>query len=139
MRIEILISSRSIDLQRPFLEYLDVGMGALASFTGIVRPEEDTRTITALEYEAYQPMAENIIRRIIEEIATQHPCQFVGVTHRIGTIPVGQAAIHIVASATHRAEAFHMLSQFMDRLKQDVPIWKTRAHDQDPLVLHPPQ
>lgn len=139
MRIDILISSRPIDLQRPFLDYLDFGMGALASFTGVVRPEENNQTITALEYEAYQPMAENTMRRIIEEIATRHPCQFVGVTHRIGTIPVGQAAIQMIASAAHRAEAFAMLSQFMDRLKQDVPIWKNRAHYPDPLLLHSPQ
>jgi molybdopterin synthase catalytic subunit len=138
MQIDILIHSRPIDLH-PFSICLDGGMGALASFTGVVRPEENNQSITALEYEAYQPMAENTMRRIIEEIATRHPCQFVGVTHRIGTIPVGEAAIQMSASAAHRAEAFAMLVQFMDRLKQDVPIWKNRAHYRDPLVLQPPQ
>jgi molybdopterin synthase catalytic subunit len=137
MRIDIVITSQPIDLQRPSADCLDDQTGAVASFTGFVRSSEAGRTISALHYEAYQPMALRLMRRIIEEIATRHPCHSMCVTHRIGIIPVGQAAIHIVSSAGHRAEAFAMLSQFMDRLKQDVPIWKCRALDSNPLPSQP--
>jgi molybdopterin synthase catalytic subunit len=137
MQIDIIITSQPIDLLRPSAESLDDQTGAVACFTGFVRPCEGGRIITALQYDVYQPMAERLMRRIIEEIASRHPCRFVSVTHRIGIIPVGQAAIHVVSSATHRAEAFAMLSQFMDRLKQDVPIWKCRALDSDPLPGQP--
>jgi molybdopterin synthase catalytic subunit len=137
MQIDIVITSQPIDLQRPCPERLDDQTGAVGSFTGFVRSREAGRIITALQYEAYQPMAERLMRRIIEDIASRHPCRFVSVSHRIGIIPVGQAAIHVVTSAAHRAEAFAMLSQFMDRLKQDVPIWKCRALDSDPLPSQP--
>jgi molybdopterin synthase catalytic subunit len=101
------------------------GVGALAEFRGLVRGEESGAPIAGLVYEAYQPMAEREITRILRELATARPVLGVSVVHRVGRVPVGEAAIHIAVAATHRAEAFALLSAFMDRLKQDVPIWKT--------------
>jgi molybdopterin synthase catalytic subunit len=49
------------------------------------------------------------------------------VIHRVGIVPVGEAAIYVGIAARHRAEAFGLLDEFMNRLKQDVPIWKLRA------------
>ena len=103
----------------------DPGVGALAEFTGTVRGEENGSKISALVYEAYQPMAEIIMRRILAELAAVHPCIAARVQHRVGVIRVGEAAIHIAVQARHRAPAFALLAAFMDRLKQDVPIWKT--------------
>jgi molybdopterin synthase catalytic subunit len=101
------------------------GVGALATFTGTVRGSENDQPISALVYEAYQPMAETVMHRLLTELATDHPCHSVFVQHRIGVIRVGEAAIHIAVQAKHRAPAFALLAAFMDRLKQDVPIWKT--------------
>lgn len=101
------------------------GVGALAEFRGLVRGEESGSPIAGLVYEAYQPMAEREIARIVHELASARPVLAVSVVHRIGRVPVGEAAIHIAVAAKHRAEAFALLSAFMDRLKQDVPIWKT--------------
>ncbi len=101
------------------------GVGAVAEFRGLVRGEEKGAPIAALVYEAYQPMAEREITRILDELTTAHPCLGVRVHHRLGRVPVGEAAIYIGVAARHRAEAFTVLSAFMDRLKQDVPIWKT--------------
>lgn len=109
------------------------GVGALAEFSGIVRSEENGRDIAALEYEAYLPMAERVMRDIIVEIGCRQPCLFVRVTHRVGIVPVGETAIHIIVASRHRAEAFAMLAEFMNRLKQDVPIWKRRALSGDEL------
>ena len=102
-------------------------VGALVEFTGIVRSMEEGRTILALRYEAYQPMAENQIRLILNELHAIHPCRRVVVRHRTGVVPVGQAAIYVGVEATHRAAAFALASGFMDRLKKDVPIWKTEV------------
>ena len=103
------------------------GAGALVEFTGIVRGLEEGRPISALRYEAYQPMAENQIRKILNELLALHPCLGVKVVHRLGVIPVGQAAVYIGVESAHRTEAFAVASAFMDRLKQDVPIWKTEV------------
>jgi len=101
--------------------------GAWLEFRGVVRGEENGQPIRALEYEAYAEMAGREIRRLLQDIASRHPCQAVKVIHRIGVIPVGETAIFVGVAAAHRAEAIALLAEFMDRLKQDVPIWKRRA------------
>jgi molybdopterin synthase catalytic subunit len=101
------------------------GVGALVEFRGLVRGEENGHPISALVYEAYQLMAEREITRILDALVTAHPCLAVYVRHRLGRVPVGEAAIYIAVASRHRAEAFTVLASFMDRLKQDVPIWKT--------------
>lgn len=104
---------------------VDAEVGALAEFLGLVRGEENGAAIGGLIYEAYQPMAEREISRIVHQLNAAHPVTGVSVVHRLGRVPVGEAAIYIGVAAKHRAEAFALLTAFMDRLKQDVPIWKT--------------
>jgi molybdopterin synthase catalytic subunit len=125
MNIEIQLTRGAIPSSMP--QELPQGCGAWAEFRGLVRDQENGAPIAALEYEAYSPMAENQMRRIIQDIASRQACLRVRVIHRTGIVPVGEAAIYVGVAAKHRAEAFAMLAEFMDRLKQDVPIWKTRA------------
>lgn len=127
MKVQIEITPRPIDLRRALPQDIAGLAGAVTEFQGLVRGEEDGRVIAALEYEAYSPMAEKVMREVIEEIGKNHPCLFVRVTHRVGIVPVGEIAIHIIATAPHRGPALAMVAEFMDRLKQDVPIWKRRA------------
>jgi molybdopterin molybdotransferase len=101
--------------------------GAWLEFRGVVRNEENGEKISALEYEAYPEMAGRELRRLLEEIASRHPCLAAKVIHRIGIIPVGETAIYVGVAAGHRGEAIALLTEFMDKLKQDVPIWKRRA------------
>jgi molybdopterin synthase catalytic subunit len=101
--------------------------GAQLEFLGVVRGDEAGQPIAALEYEAYPAMAVRQMRRILDELAVLHRCLAVTVVHRLGVIPVGEAAIRVRVAATHRDAALALLTAFMDRLKQDVPIWKVRA------------
>jgi molybdopterin synthase catalytic subunit len=127
MKIEIQITSQPVDARKKLPEEFSGSAGAFAEFSGIVRASENEQKIAALEYEAYSPMAENEMRRILEALAEKFPCLAARVSHRTGIIPVGETAIHIGITAKHRAEAFALLAGFMDRLKQDVPIWKRRS------------
>jgi molybdopterin molybdotransferase len=102
-------------------------LGAWMEFRGVVRGEENGRPISALEYEAYPEMAEREMRRLLEALAVSHPCLAVRVIHRLGQVPVGETAIYLGVAGRHRGEAIALLGEFMDRLKQDVPIWKRRA------------
>ncbi len=72
-------------------------------------------------------MAEREIRRLLETLAAQHPCLAAKVIHRIGIIPAGETAIYVGIASRHRGKPLRLLAEFMDRLKQDVPIWKRRA------------
>jgi molybdopterin molybdotransferase len=101
--------------------------GAWLEFRGVVRDEEGGRKISALEYEAYSPMAEIELRRILESLAKKFPCFATKIIHRTGIIPVGETAIYVGIASAHRGEAIAALAEFMDKLKQDVPIWKRRG------------
>jgi len=102
----------------------DARNGAVVEFAGVVRGVEDGRSITGLDYEAYEPMAVSEMERIAGELREAYPCHSLEVVHRIGRVPVGEASIWVRIEARHRAEAFGLLGEFMERLKRDVPIWK---------------
>ena len=104
-----------------------VGSGAMVRFDGRVRPEENGGPIEALVYEAYMPMAKTQMENILSELAQSWPCISARVRHRVGKVPVGETAVIVEVFSSHRAEAFALASAFMDRLKQDVPIWKLNA------------
>jgi molybdopterin synthase catalytic subunit len=137
MNIEITIVSDFVNTRKPLPKSLVGLTGAMVEFTGVVRGDENGQPIGGLEYEAYRPMAEQTIRAIVEDLGQRHPCLFVRVIHQIGTVPVGGTAVYVVACATHRAAALGMIGDFMDRLKQDVPIWKGRALDTGGYPLPP--
>lgn len=105
----------------------DPASGAAVRFTGTVRAEENGLPIAGLEYEAYEPMASNVITAIFAALDAAHPFQSARFQHRLGFVPVGAAAIIVEVVSKHRAEAFTVASGFMDQLKRDVPIWKVRA------------
>jgi molybdopterin synthase catalytic subunit len=122
MQLTILFTEQTISIANVSL--CD-GAGALLAFQGIVRGVEDGATIGGLLYEIYRPMAERMIRRIVEELDAKHPCHAFQLVHRHGLVPVGEAAIYVRIEASHRSEAIRMLELFMNRLKAEVPIWKS--------------
>jgi molybdopterin molybdotransferase len=101
--------------------------GAWLEFRGAVRDEEKGEKISGLEYEADPEMAVREIRRLLETLSTRHPCLAARVIHRVGIVPAGEAAIYVGIASRHRAEAIALLGEFMDQLKQGVPIWKRRT------------
>ena len=110
----------------PLPSITDSNSGAVVTFSGVVRNEEHNQPITSLFYEAYHPMAETMIRDILRQLSLPHPCTSVDLLHRLGHVPVGEVSLWIRVLAPHRAEAFSLMTHFLDRLKKDVPIWKTK-------------
>ena len=102
--------------------------GALCLFVGVVRDSNEGRATTAIRYEAYGPMAEQEIARILEQLAHEHPGVRVAVRHRVGELSVGEASVAIAAVSPHRAEAFAACRAAIDRIKTTVPIWKKELH-----------
>jgi molybdopterin synthase catalytic subunit/molybdopterin converting factor small subunit len=100
------------------------GMGGLCTFTGVVRNEARGEAIDHLEYEAYPPMAERELQKIVEQIAERWPPVRIALSHRVGRLEIGDAAVMIAAAAPHRADAFEACRFAIDTLKQSVPIWK---------------
>jgi molybdopterin synthase catalytic subunit len=101
------------------------GAGAVVCFEGIVRPLEDGRAIRGLCYEAYEPMAREMLMAIGEEIACRHGLAGLCVEHSKGLVRVGECSLRLQIAGRHRYEALAAMGEFIDRLKMDVPIWKT--------------
>ncbi len=99
-------------------------IGAVVEFQGLVREMEQGDALEGLLYEAYEPMARIVLHRHFEELSQIHPCAAVHFIHRTGWVPVGEASLYVRVLAAHRGEALAFLAEAIDRLKQDVPIWK---------------
>jgi molybdopterin synthase catalytic subunit len=98
--------------------------GAYVLFEGVVRNHHDGKEVESITYEAYRPMAEKEIDRIVRDVQQRFAAVAVAVVHRLGFLRVGDASIAIVCASPHRAEAFEACRMMIDRIKQTVPIWK---------------
>tara|TARA_B110000305_G_C19056873_1_gene455251 strand:- start:275 stop:649 length:375 start_codon:yes stop_codon:yes gene_type:complete len=108
----------------PKLELPTRDTGATVEFRGIVRETEDENCIQGLDYEAYKDMAIAKMTTILSDLLVKHDCLTGVVIHRVGFIPVGESALYMRITSSHRKEAFSCCSEFIDELKKDVPIWK---------------
>lgn len=104
-------------------------IGAALEFHGIVRELENGSALAGLHYEAHEKMARRRLEQHLAELATPHPCAAIHFIHRVGWVPVGEASLYIRVLSAHRGEGLAFLAATVDRLKQDVPIWKiARPH-----------
>lgn len=104
------------------------GAGAVLCFQGIVRPTEDDRNIVALDYETYEPMASKMLSRIGDEVVRRFGLISLCVEHSRGRVEVGQCSFRLRIAAHHRQEGLAAMGAFIDRLKEDVPIWKSPVY-----------
>ncbi|MGH7606616.1 MAG: molybdenum cofactor biosynthesis protein MoaE [Gemmatimonadales bacterium] len=98
--------------------------GGTCVFLGTVRAGPTDADVTAIEYSAYDAMAEAEIERLLAETRVRWPEARVALRHRLGRVPVGEASIAIVAVAAHRADAFAACRYVIDEAKVRVPVWK---------------
>ena len=101
-----------------------VSAGAVASFLGTVRNENQGHQVDHLEYEAYEPLAVKSFQQIADESSQIWPETHLAVHHRIGRLNIGDASVAIAAASPHRANAFSSCRYAIERIKQIAPIWK---------------
>lgn len=105
-------------------------VGGVAMFVGTVRDHNDGRPVSLLEYQAYEAMAVKQMERIGRRIQEETPGVRLCALHRVGALEVGETAVICVAGAAHRDEAFSACRRLIDRIKDEVPVWK-REHGPD--------
>ena len=98
--------------------------GAVVIFEGVVRNNTNGRETEHLEYEGYEGMALDRMKRIGREVVEQFAIGRIGIIHRLGSLKVGEASVVIAATAPHRKPAFEAALEAINRLKREVPIWK---------------
>jgi molybdopterin synthase catalytic subunit len=100
------------------------GEGAEAQFLGTVRGEEDGKPISGIDYSAYLPMAEKMLRELVERGEREHGPHRVFIQHRLGFVAAEEPSIVIKVRTKHSAEAFDLCRWYLKEIKTCVPIWK---------------
>ena len=125
MKRSLLITASPIDEAALVAErQMSSGMGAAVYFAGVVRDTEGQSSISAIDYEAFQKMAEHQFGRIFDEIAKRWPVESIRLIHRIGIVNVNEPSLWVEVIAPHRGEAFAACQFLIDEMKKTVPIWK---------------
>lgn len=118
------VGPEEIDIAALGQAVADPSAGAIVTFVGVVRNNSRGKSVTVLEYEAYTPMAEQVLGQIAHEMAERWDVCAVAMSHRVGRLDVGVASIGIVVATAHRQDAFAACAYAIDRIKEILPVWK---------------
>jgi molybdopterin synthase catalytic subunit len=136
---DLKISSEPLNTQSCIDWVIADESGGIDVFIGMVRNATKGKKVMRLEFEAYENMALNEMRRIAEEIQSKWPVHKILIHHRIGILKVGDIPVVIAVSAAHRNAAFDACRYAIDTLKQTVPIWKKEVFEdgEEWVAAHP--
>jgi len=128
MTAQIVVTEAPLDVAAIRAAALDPGAGAVVVFEGCARDSHEGRPVRLLAYEAFVPMAEAELARLREEAMARFGLVRCLIHHRLGEVPLLEAAVVVAASSPHRREAFEAAAWIMDRIKERVPIWKRERY-----------
>lgn len=99
-------------------------IGAVVTFTGLVRDLNDGSGVSALMLETYPAMAERQLAAIAAEAVARWPLLGGAVIHRHGRLLPGDPIVLVAVASAHRGAAFDAAAFLMDWLKTRAPFWK---------------
>jgi len=124
-----LLSDEPLSLDRVVDEVRSDEAGAIATFTGTTRIHSRDRTVTHLDYEAYEGMAERVMAEIAERLQGRYELCAIAIHHRVGLVGIGETSVVIAVSAPHRQDALAACKDAIDELKERVPLWKKEVYE----------
>ena len=107
----------------------DPEAGAIATFSGTTRNNNEGRKVIALDYEAYPEMAEKELARIGDDAKQKWQICRMAIVHRLGPVQIGEASVIIVVSSAHRDAAFAACRFAIEEIKKTMPIWKKEVYE----------
>jgi MoaE-MoaD fusion protein len=117
-RVHVALRETTLDAGAIAARVTDPRAGAVVTFGGV------TREVDRLDYEAYEEMALEAMRRIAVAAVERHGLCAAAVEHRVGEVPLSEPSVFVAVSAPHREEAFAGAREIIDELKANAPIWK---------------
>ena len=123
-----MLSEQPLSLEAVVEEVASEEAGAVATFVGTTRMHSRGRTVTLLEYEAYEGMAEQVMSEIADELTARYELCAIAIHHRIGRVGIGERSVVIAVSAPHRQDALAACKEAIDTLKERVPLWKKEVY-----------
>jgi molybdopterin synthase catalytic subunit len=123
------VTKEPLDLQALVRYVTDPEAGAIATFIGTTRNNNEGRKVIALDYEAYPEMAEKELARLGEEAKRKWKIERMAIVHRIGPVQITEPSVIIAVSAAHRDDAFQACRFAIEEIKKSVPIWKKEVFE----------
>ena len=118
------VTASPLDSAEALAFVADPGSGGTVLFAGTVRDHSDAGGVTGLTYEAWEERAVALLGAIAADMLERWPLRKVALLHRVGELDIGETSVLVCCSAPHRAEAFEAARHGIERVKEDVPIWK---------------
>jgi molybdopterin synthase catalytic subunit len=117
------VTEAAIDLPSLLAAVEGPAAGAVVSFPGVVRNHDGGRPVVSIEYSAH-PTAGSVLARLVAEVVATSEAEAVAVSHRVGPLAIGDAALVVTVAGVHRAEAFATAMELVDEVKRQLPVWK---------------
>jgi len=123
------LTYKTIDISQVIQNVHLKSSGAMVIFTGHVRDHTkdkygNIKNVKALEYTAFEPLANQLIHNILQEAINQFELNDAYCLHRLGFLNLEEIAVIIITTAKHRKECYKANQFIIDRIKHEVPIWK---------------
>jgi len=123
------VTDKPLVLQELIEFVIDPEAGAITTFIGTTRNNNDGRKVIALDYEAYAEMAEKELVRLGEEAKKKWPICRMAIVHRLGPVQITEPSVIIAVSAAHREAAFAACRFAIEEIKRTIPIWKKEVYE----------
>lgn len=120
------VTEHPIEVNRHTAAVAGVSSGAVVSFAGVVRDHDGGRPVTSIEYVGH-PTAAAVLARVVAEVTAGSQAEAVAVSHRLGPLAIGDAALVVAVAGVHRAEAFATAMRLVDEVKRQLPVWKRQV------------
>ena len=128
--VHAVLSAEPISVDQAIAAVESDTAGAVVSFSGVVRNHDGGKAVERLSYSAH-PTAHQVMADVVAQLVAEHSGEGAGTqpvriwaAHRIGMLEIGDPALVCAVSAAHRGQAFAVCSELVDRIKEQVPIWK---------------
>ncbi|WP_346959786.1 molybdenum cofactor biosynthesis protein MoaE [uncultured Arthrobacter sp.] len=133
--VHAVLSAEPISVEQAIAAVESDTAGAVVSFSGVVRNHDGGKPVQRLSYSAH-PTAHQVLADVVAQLVAEQsaagaagagrPGQSVRIwaAHRTGPLEIGDPALVCAVSAAHRGQAFAVCSELVDRIKEQVPIWK---------------
>ncbi len=117
------VTSDPIDAAELSALVSDPSTGAVVVFSGDVRDHDHGRAVLSLTYESH-PSAAEVMHSVVHDLAEKLDATHVAAAHRVGNIPIGEAALVVAVGSSHRGDAFGACREIVDQIKLRLPVWK---------------
>ena len=99
-------------------------IGAHNIFLGQVRADDiDGKTVTAIEYSAYEDMANQKFHEIREAAFEKFELTCSHIYHSIGKVAAGEICLFVFTSSAHRKEAMDACRWLVEEIKEKAPVF----------------